>query len=160
EDGGAGATASASVSLDISVSSSTVVPGPGLTLAAVEGISTGDQAVATFTAPGQDTNVADFSADIDWGDGSGAEAGTITLDPSTGVFTVHGSHTYAEEGTQTLTVTIHHQTAASATVMSTANVADAALTAQGTSLTTEEGVAVNGVVATFTDANPNGTVGD
>src|SRR5262249_51929529 len=131
EDGGS--EAAATVPVTINVANSAPVPGQPVTITAVEGIATGDQAVATFTDPGNDTNLSDFSADIDWGDGS-TDTATITLDPSTGVFTVTGSHTYAEEGTDTITVTIHHQTA-SATATGTATVADAALTAQGTSLT-------------------------
>jgi hypothetical protein len=159
EDGGATATAKVTVTVQINVENSTPVVTGGFTFAATEGLASSDQTVATFTDPGGDTNVQDFSADIDWGDGTSA-TGTITLDASTGVFTVKGSHTFAEEGTDNISGTIHHQMASAAPVNSTADVADANLTAQGTSLTTEEGVAVNGTVVTFTDANPGGTLSD
>jgi hypothetical protein len=156
EDGGA--EASATVSVDINVSSTPVANG-GFSVAATEGNASGAQTVATFTDPAHATDSSTFSADIVWGDGA-TDTGTITFDASTGAFTVEGNHTYAQEGTQTITVTIHHGTVMPATATSTADVADAALTAQGTSMTTEEGVAVNGTVATFTDANPGGTLSD
>src|SRR5262249_55089860 len=60
---------------------------------------------------------------IDWGDSS-SSAGTITF--SAGVFTVAGSHQYAQEGSKNITVTISHDSAPTATANSTASVADAA----------------------------------
>src|SRR4029077_10278252 len=47
-------------------------------------------------------------------------AGTITFDSGTQVFTVSGSHTYAEEGNLTITVTIQHDAAPDAVVTSSA----------------------------------------
>ncbi len=44
---------------------------------------------------------SDYTATIDWGDGSPQSAGTIVVDPAfgpgTGHFLVVGTHTYAEE---------------------------------------------------------------
>jgi virginiamycin B lyase len=54
------------------------------------------------TRPG--ASLADFSATIDWGDGS-SSAGTITAGPG-GVFAISGSHTYAAAGTFPIVVTI------------------------------------------------------
>ena len=71
--------------------------------------------VATFVDPGY-TNAAagtqeTFSAEIDWGDGSGAQPGTITVQQgeagraTQGV--VSGTHTYQNAGTYTVLVTVH-----------------------------------------------------
>jgi hypothetical protein len=159
DDGSGLASATATASATITVSDPAVDATGGLTVTPVEGNSSGNQTVATFTEPGGAEDVAHYSADVNWGDGM-TTSGTITFDASTGVFSVQGSHTYAEEGTETISVTIHHEMATSVSVTSTANVADAALTAQGTSVTVQEGVAVNGTVATFTDANPGATLSD
>jgi sugar lactone lactonase YvrE len=77
--------------------------GTGINITATEGAPfTGT--VATFT----DTNTAaaagDFTATIRWGDGS-SSAGTIT--GSAGSFTVQGSHTYAQEGSSAVSVSIN-----------------------------------------------------
>ncbi|HLJ92914.1 MAG TPA: hypothetical protein VKU02_06950, partial [Gemmataceae bacterium] len=80
-------------------------------------------AVATFTDPGgpEANDSTHYSATINWGDGSSASAGTITLNG--GIFTVSGSHTYSSQGSFAVTTTINHETAAPATVSSTLTVA-------------------------------------
>ncbi|HEY1591106.1 MAG TPA: hypothetical protein VGF81_04890 [Solirubrobacteraceae bacterium] len=119
--------------------------------------------VATFTDPDTSATASEYSATIDWGDGT---TSTGTISGSGGSFTVAGSHTYAEEGSYTIKTTITDVDFASntATASSTATVADAALHATGTTITRVQG-AVEGhsmtpVVATFTDADPAGTVSD
>jgi hypothetical protein len=61
-------------------------------------------AVATFEDDNPAATPADFTATIDWGDGSSPTAGTIGS--SSAAFTVLGQHTYADEGSFTATVTI------------------------------------------------------
>ena len=61
-------------------------------------------AVATFIDGTPTAKASDFTVSINWGDGSHS-AGTVT-GPSSGQFTVSGSHTYATAGTFHLTVTI------------------------------------------------------
>ena len=51
------------------------------------------QTVATFTDPGGAEPLGDYSALIDWGDGTAPSAGTITF--AGGIYTVQGSHTFA-----------------------------------------------------------------
>src|SRR5207302_2931331 len=116
-----------------------VVPTGGLSLSAVDGGASASQTVATFTDPGGAEVLGDYSASIDWGDLS-SSAGTISL--SAGVFTVKGSHTYAEEGTKTITVTLSHDGAPTATATSTATVSDPAVVPTGGfSLSAIEGAA-------------------
>jgi hypothetical protein len=98
------------------------------------------------------------SATIDWGDGSAASAGTIggtQTEPD-----VIGTHTYAEEGTYTTTVTLKPQQTPAETATGTANVADAPLAATALSLSATVGDPLDGPVATFTDADPAGTASD
>ena len=62
--------------------------------------------VATFTSS-SGAVAGEFTASIDWGDPSpDTSAGTISGPDNNGVFTVTGSHTYAEDGTFTIKVTI------------------------------------------------------
>jgi len=130
----------------------------GTKFSTVEGQSS-PTTVATFTDPDPKSTAGEYSATIDWGDGS-SSPGSVG-GPTGGPFTVLGGHAYAEEGTANVTVTIVDPDNASnrATVTSTATVADAAL-ASVTPPTIQAGNPVNAVVAKFTDADPAGTVPD
>jgi hypothetical protein len=115
--------------------------------------------VAMFTDPDTTAPASQYSATIDWGDGS-TSAGTIS--GGAGTFAVSGTHTYAEEGQYHLTVTItdSDNLPNTATVSSTANVADAALTASP-ACSALSSLSYNGATATFTDAaSPFGTLSD
>jgi uncharacterized repeat protein (TIGR01451 family) len=132
----------------------------GFAFAAVEGVLSASQTVATFTDPAGAEPVANYSAQITWGDGA-TSAGEISYDAATQVFSVKGAHTYAEEGNDAITVTLQHETAGDVVVASTATVADASLSFNGgATLSTSEGVAFTGAVATFTDGNPNAPLSD
>ena len=109
----------AGTSSTASVSDPAVVATGGFTVAATEGLSSGSQTVATFTDPGGPEATGDYSATIDWGDGS-TTAGSLTFagapgDPA-GTFSVLGSHTYATPGDHPLRVTIRHESAVAVTV--------------------------------------------
>lgn len=113
--------------------------------------------VATFVDPDPTARPSDYYATVSWGDGTTTFA---TLGGTGGDFTVSGSHTYAEEGPVTATVTVTDITSASntSTAQTTATVADAPLTAAGTTIDTAN--LADATVATFTDADPAGTVAD
>ena len=67
--------------------------------AATEGTALpGTTQVATFTDTNTSDTASDFTATINWGDGT-TTAGTVS--GSAGAFTVAGGHTYADEGTDT-----------------------------------------------------------
>jgi hypothetical protein len=93
----------------------------GFRVTAVAGVASRPQTVATFTDPGGPEPLADYSAQVNWGDNS-TSAGVISFDAGTGVFTVQGSHPYAEPGTYPLTVTVRHDAAPDATATGTAQV--------------------------------------
>jgi hypothetical protein len=134
--------------------------------AAVEGISTGVQTLATFTDTNAVPDLADYTAIIAWGDGKVDTAtqanGGLVLQG--GVISVLGTHTYNEEGPENFTVTITDAGGASIPLASSSKTiadADAPLTVTGQTINPVEGAAAsNLLVATFTDADPNGVASD
>src|SRR5207253_1695360 len=76
-----------------------LAPKGGFTLSAVEGLSSSVGTMATFTDPGGNETLAEYSAQIAWGDGT-TTPGTIGFDNLRRIYTVTGVHTYAEEGQQ------------------------------------------------------------
>jgi YD repeat-containing protein len=76
----------------------------GQSFTAVAGESTGQVLVATFSDSNPYATTADFTASINWGDGS-SSGGTIGADANGG-FTVTGSHTYALAGVYSVQTTI------------------------------------------------------
>jgi hypothetical protein len=63
--------------------------------------------LATFTDTGGAEPVGNYTALIDWGDDSPADAGTIAQ--SGGVFQIFGSHAYTSVGTFTIGVTVEDE---------------------------------------------------
>src|SRR4029077_563725 len=98
-----GATASASLTATVADAALTATAGSNIS--ATEGSGTGSVIVATFTDANPGDHTTDFTATIDWGD-THSSAGTISYDSGTGVYTVTASHTYAEEGSFSVTVSI------------------------------------------------------
>src|SRR5439155_7844419 len=118
-------------------------------------------ALATFSDTGYPSNTPDdFVATIDFGDGT-TTAGIVT--GGNGMFTVSaGPHTFIEEGAYNATITLSDDApgTASASVKSIIIVNDAPLTPSDVTVTAVENSSVSGVVGRFTDADPNGEVGD
>jgi len=147
-------TATFSESSTVSVLDADVLSGSGLTIAPVEG-QTFSGNVATFTDVSTTAAATDFTASINWGDGSSS---TGTVSGSAGTFTVSGSHTYVAGGTDSVKVTLADNPpgTATATATGTAQVASATLSAKAVNVTVTQGdVASNVTVATFTDSNPS-----
>ncbi|GAC1465783.1 MAG: hypothetical protein NVSMB9_05700 [Isosphaeraceae bacterium] len=148
--------------------SATVTDAPlsaqGTTVTGIEGLSTGPMLVATFTDADPKAVAGDFTATIDWGDGA-PSVGTVTSAGSANgtLFRVTGSHTYSEEGTYSLSVTIidtagKSQTlAAGQAIIRDANLVSA--TPQPT-VSPTEGIPFTGPVASFNDVNPGAPLSD
>jgi hypothetical protein len=133
----------------------------GFTVNAAEGAASGSQTVATFTDPAGAMPLSAYSATIAWGDGSTCSA-TISGPDGQGVFTVQGNHTYAEEGNDPLTVTIHHTGGSDQVVTGSASVSDhAVVVVGGFTVTAQFGVDSGPqTVATFTDPGGPESVAD
>jgi hypothetical protein len=136
-------------------------------LAAVEGAAFSD-VVATFTDANPGASLTDFTATIDWGDGNVTAGGIVAN--ADGSFSVLGTNTYADEGAYAVGVTILDQGGSTAQAVTLLDVADAPLAATGRTFTVIGGGILsgvpfpgfffNGVVATFTDANPSAPATD
>jgi hypothetical protein len=150
--GGASTNASGSV-----VAADAALTGTGAALSTVEG-SPFNGVVALFTDADPNAVAGNYSATITWGDGH-VSAGTVTANP-TGGFNVAGTNTYAAAGSYSVGVVVQDVGGASATVSSSVVVADAALTGAGAALSSVEGSPFNGIVASFTDADPNAVAGN
>src|SRR5207249_543336 len=126
-----------------------------------EGTSTGNVVVATFSDANPGDHTADFSATINWGDTT-SSSGTVTYDAATGTYSVSGSHTYSDEGTFAVSVSIVDDGGSSASAGLTASVNDAASPAPSAAdFSSTEGTSTgNVVVATFSDANPGDHTAD
>jgi hypothetical protein len=117
--------------------------------------------VATFSDANTAAPVSDFTATVTWGDGT-SSAGTVAA-LGGGAFLVLASHTYADDGTKTLSVAVHDDGGSSVSGSVTLTVADAAL---GNLVVNSPGSAVEGkgtgtfTVATFRDANAAASAAD
>lgn len=79
---------------------------------------------ASFTSAANVSPVSDFTAAINWGDGTPASAGTISQPGGVGTpYSVTGGHTYAAPGSYTFTVTVTPALGTAATGTNTATVA-------------------------------------
>ena len=135
----------------VTVTGTNLNPSAGLPFAAI---------VATFIDANPFGIASDFTATINWGDGQ-SSTGSVRDDPLGG-FEVSGSHTYATGGAFTTTVTVRETGEGTHVGNATARVSttDQPLTATGVTLSATEDLPFTGVVATFTDADPNGSASD
>jgi hypothetical protein len=106
--------------------------------------------VATFTDADPNGVVSEYTASINWGDGTASTTGTVSA-AAGGGFEVKGSHTYATAGQYTTTVTINDIGGAKATATSNASIAGPPAVSNVTVLSVTETTAKVG----FT-INPNG----
>src|SRR5262249_20318050 len=97
--------------------------------------------VAAFTDADLDVPASDFTALVNWGDGTGSSPGIVR--GANGSFSVSGNHAYAAAGAHTLGVTVT-DTRGRTAVGGTASVS----------------AVPSYQVATFTDSNPNDTATD
>src|SRR6516165_6118376 len=132
-----------------------------LTLAsASEGTALADNTtVATFTDANLTNVASDFTATINWGDGTTT---TGTVSGANGSFIVTDGHTYSDEGSFPLSATITRADNTTVTLGgATLTVAEAdVLTAQPTTIIPPPNAPFSGVVANFTDTDPSNAAGD
>jgi hypothetical protein len=126
--------------------------------------STATATLATFTDSNPSGTVSDFTAVVQWGDGTtstlSANGGGIVANTG-GSFSVVGSHAYSEEGSFTFSVQIQDVGGSTTGGSGSATVADAPLTGNGLTFTGVEGTGLaNAIVAQFTDTDATDTASD
>ncbi len=139
------ATATGTVTVTAQSSQGGAIVGHGYNLNATAGVSTLYYEAGTFQIPAADAG-HNFTATIDWGDGTPATWGGLS--PGGGEDTFSGQHIYAAAGTYTYTVTLYEDGVAAGSAQGTYNVAAAVNTgvAQGQAL---DKTATAGAAATF-----------
>jgi hypothetical protein len=121
--------------------------------------------VATFTDANSKAPLSDFPSGpnnslIDWGDGS-TSAGIVTQAGGPGTaFLISSNHTYAEDGSYTVKVTVTDIGGATTTATGMAIIADAGITGAANDIGVVRDLPFSGTVATFTDANPTAPLAD
>jgi uncharacterized repeat protein (TIGR01451 family) len=145
--------------------STPVVTAPGGVL---EGAATpANVTIATFSDPagvGVETASGDFTATINWGD-SGTASGTVVSDSNGNYHVTAPAHTYAEEGSYTITVTVKHDMLSAVSSTASVSVADQQITSlvvANAPSTAQEGAALGPItgLATFTDPEGPEAMGD
>jgi hypothetical protein len=134
---------------DLQLAGNIPLLGTGSVLNATEG-RTFTGAVAALAATTAGATATDFSATIDWGDGT-SSTGTVTA-TGNGGFLVLGSHAYTEEGTETVTVIASDNNSHTVTITGQALVADAPLVAAGLDIPVQQSLTVSNLpIASVTD---------
>lgn len=113
--------------------------------------------VATFQDSDPQAVLSDYTAIINWGDGTTSPASLVN---GPNYVQASGTHTYAEEGNYNVTVTLTDAGGAAASAVSPMNVGDTALTGSAITFAPLENATFSGKVGTFTDSDPNGTLSD
>jgi uncharacterized protein (TIGR03118 family) len=148
-------------SADTPVVFSQIVDAPldanGINLTDTEGHSFSNRNVARFTDanPLAGNDLDDFSATIQWGDGT-SSSGKIVPDGSGGFF-VRGSHQYKGEKIFNTKITIKDDGGSSATASGTAHINEAPLTGFSITFNAKHGATFSGKVGAFADADPFNT---
>jgi PKD repeat protein len=158
-------TATTTVQRTVTVGEGDTLRATATAISSVEGTALTSTQVATFTSSYVGNVAGDFTATIDWGDG---HTSTGAISGSAGSFVVktlsNDSHTYADEGSYTVKVTIADDSpgTATATAQQTVNVGEGdVLSTTATAISPTEGIALTGVqVATFTSSYTGNVAGD
>jgi uncharacterized protein (TIGR03118 family) len=127
-------------------------------LSSIAGHTLVNVAVGSFTDANPRATTDDFSASIDWGDGSLLDAGAVLKGP--GFFDVVGSHKYVKEGSFNTRVIVNDIGGANTTVANSVIVGDAPILAYPATLWATESLPVSQVVATFSDSDPTTSLAD
>jgi hypothetical protein len=142
------------------VAGAALTPGVNAAITGMEGVPLNTVGVGTFTSANPLATAEDFTASIDWGDGSPVSLGTI-MQAANGTFHVLASHTYTEETApatpNTPVVTVKSTSGITTTLNATATIADAPLLATPLPVSSVQGIPSVLTVASFNDTDPNGT---
>jgi Pro-kumamolisin, activation domain/Bacterial Ig-like domain (group 3) len=101
---GFAASTSAALSQVVNVAATGPIVVHGLTIKPVHAVSFANGTVGSITDPKAGTVQGNYTATIDWGDGTATTLGTVV--GSAGNFNISGTHTYAVAGFYSINVTI------------------------------------------------------
>jgi hypothetical protein len=121
DDGGSSVSGSTKIAVADAALGSLSIHNPSAT----EGIGFSGFTITTFTDANKAALATDFTATVTWGDGSSGAASVVSL--GGGSFALVSSHTYADEGTRTLSVQIRDVGGATVGGSLILRIADAAL---------------------------------
>ena len=155
DDGGATTVAHASAV----IADAPLTAGAPVALTPNTGVLLNNVVVAKFTDANPTSTVDDFTAIIDWGDGTPTTLGTIVQPGGVGtVYEVEGTHAYAKPGTYATKVVVTDVGGSVVTIPGTATVTDPALTGTAFSFTAQEDLNT-GTILLATIDNPNTLAG-
>lgn len=154
-DGGSSATSSATATVPDAAIVLTLAPAA----TPQEGVPFSG-AIASFTSANPLALPGDFSSTINWGDGT-ESSGLITVS-TTGGFNISSSapKVYATLGSYVITVTVRNNNGPQGVKNGKITVSDAPITATPAQPAIVGKTVFTGVVANFTDANPNSKAGE
>ena len=138
------------------VSPATIVIGTAPTLSGQEGVEL-PALVANFTSGNPQSTQTDFTATVNWGDGTTTNGRVASNGPGAG-FRVIDAHTYAQQATYVVSTTISGKNGSTAYGFVNAVVADAPLTVTVAPPAASQKVAFAGNVATFSSQNPQAQI--
>jgi streptogramin lyase len=125
--------------------------GTPTSLNATEGTPLNNAVVATFADANPNGAAGDYSATIDWGDGTLTSSGSLSA--TGGAFSVAGNHTYSQPGSFDIEVTISDAGGGQAVIASLVTVADVSLSAGPLTFAPGAEGSDSSLVATFSDAD-------
>jgi len=143
----------------VTVADASLTNGASFPVFGTEGLNNVNVQLATFTDSNGLAPLSDFISSIDWGDNTPFSGGTIVQNG--GQFVISGSHTYAEEGSYSITIQTLDVGGSTLLTSAGASIADAPLSASASApLVLLQGTPFSGPVATFTDSDPSGLPSD
>ena len=157
-DNGGAAPVSSQGSSNVAVAGATLTAGPAIPLGMNTGVpETG--VMADFKDGNAIPSASDFSATIDWGDGSPTSIGLVQVtDPG---YSVQGTHMYARPGTYATSFVVTDNDGAKITLQGMINVTNPTLVGSTQSFTAAQNVNTGPVVlAKFVDPNMMATAAD
>jgi hypothetical protein len=127
-----------------------------------EGITQSNFVVGQFNdTAGSSASASDFTAVINWGDGSPDSSGSVVGDARAGLFNVTGSHLYAEAEKFSVSVKVGDSDGSGVTLHNSLGVQDADIKAADiNSFVATPGVEFSGAIAKFSDGNPTAPASD
>lgn len=143
---------------NIGTGSFTVIVQPALTISGISVSASEGSAFSGVVATGMaHGTTGTLTVSIDWGDGSSS---MVNVTPATdGSYSVSASHTYYEEGQDTIHITVSDGSVNTASATSSMSVSDAGLTLQQFAVGQGKHLTA-GLAALFTDADPAGVASD